>query len=146
MELKVLSAGDATLLENVADDVFDDALQPALVAEFLRDPRHHLVVAVDAGQVVGFVSGVHYVHPDKPAEMFINEVGVAPSHHGRGIGRSVMQAFLEHASRIGCGQAWVLTDRTNTPAMRLYASAGGEDAGDHVMFNFALNGGERHSQ
>jgi ribosomal protein S18 acetylase RimI-like enzyme len=139
MEIKVLSAGDATLLENAADDVFDDALQPALVAEFLRDPRHHLVVAVDAGRVVGFVSGVHYVHPDKPAEMFINEVGVAPSHHGRGIGKAVMNAFLEQASRIGCGQAWVLTERTNTPAMRLYASAGGEDAGDYVMFNFALN-------
>lgn len=139
MEIKVVSAGDRTVLENVADDVFDDALQPALVAEFLRDPRHHLVVAVDAGQVVGFASGVHYVHPDKPAEMFINEVSVAPSHHGRGIGKAVMQAFLDHARRLGCREAWTLTERTNTPAMRLYASSGGDDAGDFVMFNFALD-------
>jgi aminoglycoside 6'-N-acetyltransferase I len=111
-----------------------------LAAEFLRDHRHHLAVAVEDGMVVGFASGVHYVHPDKPSEMWINEVGVAPRHQGRGLGKAVVRALLEHAKRLGCREAWVLTDRSNSAAMRLYASAGGEEApGDHVMFNFALD-------
>jgi aminoglycoside 6'-N-acetyltransferase I len=90
--------------------------------------------------VVAFASGVHYVHPDKPPELWINEVGVAPTFQGRGLGKAVVQALLEHAKRLGCREAWVLTDRSNHAAMRLYASAGGEEAsGDHVMFNFPLD-------
>jgi GNAT superfamily N-acetyltransferase len=98
-----------------------------------------VAVAIDQGQVVGFASGVHYVHPDKPAELWINEVGVAASHQGRGLGGAVVRALLQHARRLGCREAWVLTDRTNSAAMRLYASTGGLEAeGDHVMFNFDL--------
>ncbi|HKF67706.1 MAG TPA: GNAT family N-acetyltransferase [Vicinamibacterales bacterium] len=139
-EIRILESGDDAVLGNVAPGVFDNALDPALVAEFLNDKRHHLAVATDAGQVVGFASGVHYVHPDKPAEMFINEVAVAPSHHRRGIGKAVVEALLEHATLLGCREAWVLTDRDNQPAMRLYASTGGDPGPhDHVMFTYHLN-------
>jgi GNAT superfamily N-acetyltransferase len=138
-ETRILGADDQAVLRRIAPDVFDDVLQPDLVAEFLGDDRHHIAVALDQGEVVGFASGVHYVHPDKPAELWINEVGVAPSHQGRGIGKAVLRTLLQHGRRLGCGQAWVLTDRANLVAMRLYASAGGrEDAPATVMFEFSL--------
>ena len=123
-EIRVLESSDDAVLRNVAPGVFDNALDPALVAEFLHDKRHHLAVAIDQDQVVGFASGVHYVHPDKPAELFINEVAVAPSHHRRGIGKAVIEALLERATLLGCREAWVLTDRDNQAAMGLYASTG----------------------
>ncbi len=104
----MLHAGDHALLTNVAPDVFDNEVDDRLSSEFLRDARHHMAVAIDAGRIIGFASGVHYVHPDKPAEMFINEVGVASSHHGRGIGKAIMKTMLEHARSIGCVNAWVL--------------------------------------
>jgi ribosomal protein S18 acetylase RimI-like enzyme len=124
-EIKMLDSSDHAVLANVAPGVFDHAVDPRLVAEFLGDPRHHLAVAIDHGQVLGFASGVHYVHPDKPPELWINEVGVAASHQGRGVGKGVIRALLRHGERLGCGQAWVLTDDANTAAMRLYASVGG---------------------
>lgn len=139
-EIRMLESRDDGVLRNVAPGVFDNALDPALVAEFLHDKRHHLAVALEDGQVVGFASGVHYVHPDKSAELFINEVAVAPSHHRRGIGRAVVEALLQHAKRLGCREAWVLTDRSNEAAMRLYASTGGDPGPtDHVMFTYFLN-------
>jgi aminoglycoside 6'-N-acetyltransferase I len=139
-QVRILGSGDDAIFQRVAPDVFDGPPNPALVAEFLRDSRHHLAVAVEEGVVVAFASGVHYVHPDKPPELWINEVGVAPTFQGRGLGKAVVQALLEHAKRLGCREAWVLTDRSNHAAMRLYASAGGEEAsGDHVMFNFPLD-------
>ena len=143
-ELKILRPADAELLRNVAPGVFDHDLKPALVEEFLRDARHHLAVAIEDGAVVGFASGVHYVHPDKPAELWINEVGVAPSHHRRGIGKAIIEALLAHAQRLGCREAWVLTDRSNQAAMRLYASTGGVEAPrDQVMFTYFMNGKRR---
>lgn len=54
-------------------------IDPTWSAEFLRDPRHHIAVAIEDGVVVGIASGVHYLHPDKPPELFVNEVGVAPA-------------------------------------------------------------------
>jgi aminoglycoside 6'-N-acetyltransferase I len=83
---------------------------------------------------------VIYVHPDKPApELWINEVGVAPTHQGQGIGKALMQAILEEAKRSGCTEAWVLTERTNLPAMALYSSVGGaETLPDPTMFTFRL--------
>ena len=138
-DIRILKSGDEAILNTVSADVFDNALEPALVAEFLRDERHHLAVAIEDGQVVGFASGVHYVHPDKPPELWINEVGVAPSHHRRGIGRAILATLLQHAKYLGCKEAWVLTERSNRAAMRLYASAGGEEAeSDEVMFTFFL--------
>ena len=140
IEIKVLGTGDARVLERVADDVFDDPLDARATAEFLADPRHHIAVAIDDGWVVGFASGVHYVHPDKARpELFVNEVGVAESHHRRGIGKALMNALLARGQELGCSVAWVLTERDNVAAMALYASAGGTEPGhDQVMFSFEL--------
>lgn len=138
-QLKILDWSDRAVLDSVASGVFDEAVEPRLLEEFLRDERHHLAVAIDQGQVVGFASGVHYVHPDKAPELWINEVGVAPSHQGRGVGKAVVRLLLEHGRRVGCREAWVLTERSNQAATRLYASVGGREApAGQVMFTFDL--------
>ncbi|HEU0012275.1 MAG TPA: GNAT family N-acetyltransferase [Longimicrobium sp.] len=134
MEVRVLRPGDEAVLARVADGVFDHAVRPALAAEFLADPRHHIVVAVEDGVVVGFASGVDYIHPDKPAQMWVNEVGVAPSHQRRGIGRAVLRALLDHARAIGCGEAWLGTEPDNTPARRLYESLPGQPPETFVLY------------
>jgi ribosomal protein S18 acetylase RimI-like enzyme len=140
IETRILQRGDHALLNNVVPDVFDNDLDDRLVSEFLSDPRHHIAVALDSGRVIGFASGVHYVHPDKPAEMFINEVGVASEYQGRGLGKAIMKTLLDHARSLGCVNAWVLTERSNKAAMALYASTGGrESAPDEVMLTFPLD-------
>jgi aminoglycoside 6'-N-acetyltransferase I len=125
VEIRLLGPGDAKVLERVAEDVFDGPVRPELAREFVGDDRHHLVVALDDGVIVGMVSAVHYIHPDKPAQLFINEVGVAPSHHRQGLGRRLLEAMLTHGRTLGCTDAWVGTEESNVPARRLYASAGG---------------------
>lgn len=139
-QIRVLGGGDAAVLDRVAEGAFDGPINPAWSAEFLHDARHHIVVAIDDGVVVGMASGVHYLHPDKPPELWINEVAVAPAHQGRGIGRALLDALLAHARALGCRGAWVLTDRPNPPAERLYESAGGVIAApDGRMYEFTLD-------
>lgn len=139
LDIRHLGPDDEPVLRRVAAGVFDHDVDPALASEFLRDPRHHLVVAIEDGSVVGFASGVHYVHPDKPAELWINEVGVAPSHQRRGLGKRLLQAIFARGRELGCREAWVLTSHANGPAVRLYEAAGGVDMADPpVMFTFRL--------
>lgn len=140
VEIRMLGPDDERVLAHVAAGVFDHEIDPALSAEFLRDPRHHLAAALEDGTVVGFASGVHYVHPDKPAELWVNEVGVAPTHQRRGLGRQLLQALFARARDLGCREAWVLTSPANGAAIRLYESAGGSDMADPpVMFTFRLD-------
>src|ERR1700674_2437611 len=120
IEVRILGSGDEAVLCEVAPGVFDDPIDPRATEAFLLDPNHHLAVAIDAGMVVGFASGVHYVHPDKPSpELWVNAVGVAFTHRGREIAKATVSALLERARQLGCAEAWVLTDGTNTAALRL---------------------------
>jgi ribosomal protein S18 acetylase RimI-like enzyme len=124
--VRLLGPSDASVLDSIAPDVFDRPIDPRWAAEFFADPRHHLAVAELDGLVVGMASAVHYVHPDKPPELWINEVGVDPSQQGRGIGKRLLAALFARGAALGCREAWVLTAPDNTPAQRLYAAAGGE--------------------
>jgi aminoglycoside 6'-N-acetyltransferase I len=140
IEIKVLTSEDEALVLNVAEDVFDDPVIPASARAFLADPCHRLVAALDGGKIVGFISAVIYLHPDKPApELWINEVGVAGSHQGQGIGKRLMRETLADGKRAGCREAWVLTEQDNTAALALYQSAGGEqEKPNPVLFTFGL--------
>jgi aminoglycoside 6'-N-acetyltransferase I len=128
--IKVLRSGDEGVLTQVAEEVFDNEVDGDLAREFLADPRHHIAVAIDAGVVVAFASGVHYIHPDKRPELWINEVATAPTHQRRGLGKAVIGALLDVARTHACTEAWVLTDRSNAAAMALYASVGGIEGAD----------------
>jgi ribosomal protein S18 acetylase RimI-like enzyme len=149
-EIKVLRRGDESTLMNVAAEVFDNPIDPKLAREFLEDPRHHIAVAIDDALVVGFASGVHYIHPDKPAELWINEVGLAPTHRRRGLGKAVLKALFEVGKAHNCKVAWVLTDRGNVAAMALYSSVGGTEGADDTEsgeamlgYSFALTGASK---
>lgn len=139
IEIKILELEDADALL-IDPGLFDHAVLPQRCRDFLADPRHHWIAAFDAGVMIGFVSAVDYLHPDKAEpELWINEVGVSPSHQAKGIGKALMQATLRQGRSLGCREAWVLTDRGNLPAMKLYAHSGGvESPPDCVMFNFDL--------
>jgi GNAT superfamily N-acetyltransferase len=141
VETRILLPGEEDILTRVGPDVFDNPVDEEASRQFLADVRHHLAVAIDDGVVVGFASGVHYIHPDKPRpELWVNEVGVASTHRGQGVGKAVMEALFEHARALGCGAAWVLTDHANRAAMSLYSSVGGQEfTPDPVLFEFALD-------
>jgi aminoglycoside 6'-N-acetyltransferase I len=93
-------------------------------------------VVTDAGLSQG---RVHYVHPDKPPELWINEVGVAPTHRRLGIGRRLLDALFERGRSLGCRQAWVAIEPVKVAARRLSAAAGGKESPEpFVMVEFEL--------
>jgi len=138
-EVFVKIVGQETDLHDLdlSDGVFDHPIQPDLLREFCLDSRHHLAVAVVGTRLVGFASAVHYVHPDKPAELWVNEVGVVPQWRGRGCGTRLMQCLFDHASALSCREAWLVTVPVNHAACRLYERLGGR-LGDARLYSFDL--------
>jgi aminoglycoside 6'-N-acetyltransferase I len=116
IEIRLLGPEDEWVLANVAPDVFDDPVDARATAAFLNDRRHRLVVAIDQDCVVGFVSAVIYLHPDKPRpDLWINEVGVAATHQRQGLGQRLIEELLAAAGAVGCSEAWVLTIAPTKP-------------------------------
>ena len=135
--VRLIQREEHAVLDKLAPDVFDKPIDLRLWAEFLADPRHHLAVATDGDLIVGMASGVHYVHPDKRPQMFINEVSVSSAYRRRGLGRRLIQALKDEAARLHCTEAWVLADANNESARALYREAGGEEAKQpSIMYTF----------
>jgi aminoglycoside 6'-N-acetyltransferase I len=140
MDIRILTPADADVLNRVADGVFDNAINPGMRSEFLADPRHHLCVAIEDGVVIAMASAVHYTHPDfKRPELWINEVGTSPDHRRKGAARAVLEELKLFARRLGCGEAWVLTDEVNEAARALYRSVGGAEQTGVVQVNILLD-------
>ena len=136
----ILEPNKATVLDRVVPDVFDFEIDDKYRAEFLADSRHHLAVALAGDWVVGMASALHYVHPDKPNELWINEVGVAPAYQRRGIGKQLLRKLFDLARELDCREAWVLTEKENSAARGLYAAVGGsEESVVYVTFDLESN-------
>jgi aminoglycoside 6'-N-acetyltransferase I len=137
IEYRLLGLEDISILDAVADDVFDHPLIPEQVARFLADRSHFIAVAIDDGSVVGIGTANEYLHPDKPVQFWVQEMGVAPSHQRRGIGSRLLEMLLDVARERGHAEAWLGTENDNTPARALYRSLGGQEE-PFVMYTFNL--------
>ncbi len=135
--IKRVSRGDAGLLARVAPDVFDDDIDPALLAAYLADPGHLLVVAVVDGEVVGQAAGVIHRHVDQPAELYIDNLGVTPLRRRQGIATRLLDDLTAWGRSLGCEEAWVATEPDNVEARALYAGRGA-GAVDVVMYEYEL--------
>lgn len=125
--IRMLNPDDFSVFERAEPDVFDNEIDPRWANEFINDPRHHMAIALVGERLVGMASAVHYVHPDKPPELWINEVGVAPCYQNQGIGRQLLQALFVRGRELGCTEAWLGTEPANTAARRMYAAVGGKE-------------------
>ncbi len=122
IKIERLGAGDERRLANVAAGVFDNEVVPRLAKRYLQGAHNVLVVALAGDLVVGFASGLFYLHPDKEQELWVNEVGVATAYRRRGIGQEIMATIAQIALRESCRGCWVLTEPDNAPANALYRS------------------------
>ncbi len=140
VELVRLTQDTAGLLDRLEAGVFDEELKPAQLARFIGDARHVMFLAIVDDRVVGMVSGVEYFHPDKEPQLWINEVGVAPTHQQRGIGRALTARMIEEARVRGCSYAWLGTMQDNLTAQRCFSNVPGASvAQPFLLYDWELD-------
>jgi aminoglycoside 6'-N-acetyltransferase I len=137
VEIRRLGPADAGLLDRVAPEVFDEPIRPERLAAYLADPTNRMLVALDDGLIVGQVACVLHRHPDKPTELYVDEVGVAETHRRQGLARRMMEDALAWGRELGCEDAWVGTERDNEAAIGLYRRFGAEPV-PIVLFEWEL--------
>jgi ribosomal protein S18 acetylase RimI-like enzyme len=126
VDIRRIGPGDAAVLGRVAEDVFDDDIDPGRVAAYLAEPGHLMVLAVAGGEVVGQARGMVQRHPDKPTELYIDNLGVTPGRRREGIATRLLDDLAAWAKAKGCEAAWVGTELDNEAARALYVARGSE--------------------
>lgn len=142
MEITIrrLFQDDDSVFDRVAPDVFDLAVDRRRLSAYLGAPGHYMIVALAGGEIVGQCAAVVHRHPDKPTELYIDEVGVTPALRRRGIARRMLDAMFALGRELGCEEAWVGTEPDNIAARALYetASPPPEPAETFVMYLYDL--------
>ena len=124
-EIRRVAPGDEALLDRVAEDVFDHAIDLARLTAFLAEPRHLMVLAIeDDGLVVGQARAIIHLSPDEPDGLYIDNMGVDPAFQRRGLGGRLLDELLAWGKERGCTYAWLATETDNLPARALYDSRG----------------------
>lgn len=118
--LRRIGPHDAALLEQVAKGVFDEPVRTDRLARYLHAPGHLMVLALADGMVVGQCVGVIHHHPDKPSELYVDEVGTADAYLRRGIATAMLAELFAWGRELGCEQAWLGTEAGNQAALALY--------------------------
>ena len=88
-------------------------------SELGQTATRHYVVAVDGDEVVGYAGLCDY-----PDEAFVQTMAVAPSHQGRGLGRTLLEELLAEAERRRQRVVRLEVRADNDVAQRLYARHG----------------------
>ena len=129
VEIRRIRPGDEALLDNVAGDVFDAAIDLGRLTAFLAEPRHMMVLAIVDGLVVGQARAIVHMSPDQADELYIDNMGVDPAWQRRGYGGRMLDELLAWGRERGCDYAWLGTETENAPARALYESRGGKGQG-----------------
>jgi aminoglycoside 6'-N-acetyltransferase I len=118
--LKRMHTGDESAFQHIAPDVFDEPVDTHRLHDYLRTPGHLMLLAFEGDLVVGQCAAVIHRHPDKPTELYVDEVGAASTHRRQGIARAMLNELFAWGRELGCEEAWLGTEFDNVEANALY--------------------------
>jgi len=101
-------------------------------ANTIADPDQFIMVSENAEGIDGFiqVSANSPAPVDGCSDMEISTFYVQPRHHGKGIGKRLLSAAIDHCREAGAASVWLTTNAENDPAIAFYLAKGFEHVGE----------------
>lgn len=147
--IRVAAARDNETLADVAAATFELACPPSMTrervdafvsevlsaarfADYLADPRRHLLLAEREGGALGYAMLVAGEPEDADVRAAIrarptvelSKIYVLPDAHGTGAAAALMARALEWAAAAGASGVWLGVNQQNERAQRFYAKSG----------------------
>ncbi len=139
-ESDLLTIGKLTLelIEAMGDT---EGIDIKLIAENCRnlfsEANSYILVAEIGGIIIGFVNfttRMTILH--RGLSGLIDELIIAKSYQGKGIGKQLLSSAIEKSRQLGCCEVEVSTEKTNTKAREFYKQCGFTERG--VFFEIDL--------
>jgi len=123
LSFKLLQKKDAHLICGINEDFRD--YKPERVKAFLSEPQNIAFTAELDGKIIGLIHGYSLTRMDSKApQFFIYAVDIVPVHQDKGYGSAFIQYVVDWAREHGFSESFVLTDKDNHRACRVYEKAG----------------------
>ena len=98
----------------------------------MRDPDQFMLVSENEDGIDGFMC-VSFGSPDPVggyADTEISTLYVQPRHHGKGIGKLLLEAAFQKCRTQGVDAVWLATNAENDPAIAFYQAQGFQQVGE----------------
>ncbi|MEM7688363.1 MAG: GNAT family N-acetyltransferase [Pseudomonadota bacterium] len=119
-----ITSANAHLLGCIAAGTFDHAIDPERLTRYLANPCNWMIVAMVEGIVVSMCMCVVHDHPDKPTELFLDEIGTGDDWRQQGAARALIKKVFERADAEGIEEIWLGTEPDNVAVRALYEGTG----------------------
>lgn len=116
----LISEDNADLLDRIEKGVFDAPVREDFLAACLANPHQMLIVAVSGGAVIGKALSYIFHFPDKPSEIYVEEIDVAKKWRRQGVASALMDAVGTEGKKRGIAEYWLVTEKDNKAARALY--------------------------
>lgn len=95
------------------------------IDDFLKDESTLLFYAANEDEVCGVIYGYVLRRLDTLPMLYIHSVDVYERFRRLGIGSSMVQAMIEYAQKNDFYKVFLITNKSNEKAVKLYTKAGG---------------------
>lgn len=100
-------------------------------------PPYFSYQVIYQGKVIGYYVGLHV-----SVEITLMDIGIAPEHRGRGLGKALLKHFLRESNKLQAEEAWLEVRVSNHAAIALYQQMGFEEIERRKDYYPAENGSE----
>lgn len=121
-DIREASVADAEAIHNLLQESWGESLLFDVFHEHIASPTHQIRVAVESGEVVGFVSA--FLVPRRPVRWEVDLILVRAESRGCGIGTTLIKQTLADGVRFGAGLAKASIRVDNVPSQRAFSKAG----------------------
>lgn len=109
-----------------------ESFTPNKIRAQIDDPAQRLIVSCNSEGIDGFIR-LHISSPDPVTGTCQTEIAtfyIQPRHHGKGIGKALLSAALQHCRTKGAKAVWLATNAQNDPAIGFYLAQGFQQIGE----------------
>lgn len=130
MEIRRLTIDDIGILRKAGKLFWEKIRDDQQLNRFLSYEKNYIYIALDNEKVVGFAFG--YILDTFYSEpmFYLHSIDVADSYKRKGIGKSIMNKMMEDCKVQGIKECFLITNKSNIPAVNLYRSIGGKPLND----------------
>lgn len=110
----------------------------SVLSQFLSSQDNYLIGAFDDDRPIGIAIAYMLPRVDKKGPMlYMHEIEIAENYRRQKIGSEIMGILRQEIAAAGFHEMFLITNKSNIAAMRLYESSGGKPVhDDDVVFVF----------
>ena len=130
VEIRRLTVNDVSILRKVGKVFWGEIRCDQQLNSFLSYEKNYAYIALDNETIAGFAFGYILETFYSEPMFYLHSIDVSDTYKRKGLGKSLMNKMMEDFKVQGIKECFLITNKSNIPAVNLYESIGGKPLND----------------